>query len=106
MEGKTLYHIAVQFDVPGARRADFIAAALEDGRESLASEPGTKRYELVTDSENPNRFYLYEVYESPAAFEEHRAGEPCTRFFELIEGYAKGPTWLIKGNVVDEATIF
>jgi (4S)-4-hydroxy-5-phosphonooxypentane-2,3-dione isomerase len=96
-----LYHIAVRFDVPSERRQDFIAAALEDGRDSLAGEPGTIRYELVTDAEDPNRFYLCEVYESPDAFEAHCDGEPFARFFQLIDQYATGPTWLIRGSLVE-----
>lgn len=96
-----MYHIAVQFEVPDERRQDFINAALEDGRQALATEPGTRRYELITDSENPSRFYLYEVYESPGAFEDHLAGNPAKKFFELISEYAIGPVWLVRGNLIE-----
>jgi autoinducer 2-degrading protein len=98
----SLYHIAVQFDVPDDRRQDFITAALEDGRQALATEPGTKRYELITDADNPGRFYLYEVYESSDAFAAHLAGDPAKRFFELINDYATGPTWLIRGDLAEQ----
>jgi hypothetical protein len=42
-----LLHIAVSFDVQPERRDDFIAAALEDGRNSGADEPGTQRFEPI-----------------------------------------------------------
>ena len=38
-----MYHIVAIFDVPAKRRREFIAAAQEDGRDSLANEPGTRR---------------------------------------------------------------
>jgi (4S)-4-hydroxy-5-phosphonooxypentane-2,3-dione isomerase len=97
-----MYHIAVRFDVPSDRRQDFMTAALEDGRQALATEPGTRRYELVSDVDDPGRFYLYEVYDSAGAFEAHLAGVPAKRFFELINEYATGPTWLVKGELVEE----
>jgi (4S)-4-hydroxy-5-phosphonooxypentane-2,3-dione isomerase len=97
-----MYHIAVRFDVPDDRRQEFIAAALDDGRQALATEPGTRRYELISDEDNLNRFYLYEVYEDAEAFTAHLAGAPAKRFFELINEYAVGPTWLIRGDVVEE----
>ena len=97
-----MYHIAVYFDVPPAHRDDFIAAALEDGRNSGADEPGTQRFELIVDEEDPNRFYLNEGYSDPAAFDAHAGGRHFTRFFELIKDYAEGPTWLIKGSRIEE----
>lgn len=47
-------HIAVHFDVRPEHRDEFIAAALEDGRNSGRDEPGTQRFELIVDEENPN----------------------------------------------------
>ncbi|MEU7279002.1 putative quinol monooxygenase [Streptomyces sp. NPDC045431] len=100
-----MYHIAVAFDVPAERRAEFIAAALADGRDSLADEPGTRRFELIADAEDPNRFYLNEAYEDEAAFDEHCAGEHFARFFAVIEEFAEGPAWLIRGTRVDDHAV-
>ncbi|MBG0511616.1 antibiotic biosynthesis monooxygenase [Agrobacterium sp. MOPV5] len=99
-----MYNVAVYFDVKPEHRDDFIAAAHEDGRNSAASEPGTRRFELIADETNPNRFYLNEAYDSLAAFELHSNGPHFAKFFEAISSYVEGPTWLIKGNRVDEAT--
>ncbi|MFE0464809.1 putative quinol monooxygenase [Kitasatospora sp. NPDC058965] len=96
----TMYQIAVSFDIPAERRAHFIEAALEDGRNSGADEPGTLRFELVEDHENPNRFYLNEAYEDEAAFDKHCDGPHFKKFFELIQEYAEGPTWLVRGTQV------
>jgi len=97
-----MYHIAVYFDVPADRREDFIAAALDDGRNSAADEPGTRRFELIVDQDDPNRFYLNEAYDDEKAFAVHADGPHFARFFELISSYAAGPTWLIKGNRVED----
>jgi autoinducer 2-degrading protein len=99
-----MYHIAVHFDVKPEHRDDFIAAALEDGRNSAADEPGTRRFELIADESNPNRFYLNEAYDDAAAFDVHGKGPHFARFFKLISSYVEGPTWLIKGNRIDDTT--
>jgi autoinducer 2-degrading protein len=95
-----MYHIVVSFEVPASRREEFIAAALEDGRNSETEEPGTHRFELIEDENDPNRFYLDEAYENIPSFETHVDGRHFKRFFELIESYAQGPTWLVKGHTV------
>ena len=95
-------HIAVHFDVQSEHREDFIAAALEDGRNSDADEPGTRRFELIVDEDNPNRFYLNEAYDDAAAFDLHAKGPHFARFFELISDYVEGPPWLIKGTLVED----
>jgi len=97
-----MYHIAVYFDVPASRRTEFIAAAHEDGRNSVADEPGTRHFELIEDAEQSNRFYLNEAYDDAEAFDVHCQGPHFARFFSLIGDYAQGPTWLIKGNRIED----
>ncbi|WP_214322949.1 putative quinol monooxygenase [Nonomuraea sediminis] len=99
-----MYHIAVSFDVPADRRAEFVAAALEDGRNSATDEPGTRRFELIADADNPNRFYLNEAYDDEAAFDVHAKGPHFARFFEIIQDFAEGPVWLIKGTRIEDKT--
>jgi autoinducer 2-degrading protein len=97
-----MYNIAVSFNVPPEHREDFINAALKDGRDSGANEPGTVRFELIADESDPNKFYLNEAYEDLDAFDVHAAGEHFKEFFAEIGEYAEGPTWLIKGNRVED----
>lgn len=97
-----MYHVAVAFDVQPDRREDFIAAAHADARDSAVDEPFTDRFELVVDEQDPNRFYLDEVYDDAASFDKHMAGPHFAKFFERIGGIAEGPIWLIRGTrVVD-----
>lgn len=93
-----MYHLVASFDVKPEHRDDFIDAALADGRDSVDSEPGTRRFEVIVDADDPNRFYLNEAYDDAAAFEAHKMGPYLTRFFKAIEDYASKPTEPIKGT--------
>ncbi|WP_433178232.1 VOC family protein [Actinoallomurus sp. CA-150999] len=99
-----MYHVAVYFDVKPGHVDEFIAAAQQDGRDSGANESGTLRFELIADENNPNRFYLNEGYESLEAFNSHAEGPYFKKFFEIITPLVEGgaPTWLIRGNRVQD----
>ncbi|MCX4685075.1 putative quinol monooxygenase [Kitasatospora purpeofusca] len=97
-----MYNIAVSFDIPAEHRETFIAAALEDGRNSARDEPGTRRFELIADADNLERFYLNEAYDDEAAFDVHCKGDHFAKFFAIIEGFATGPVWLIKGTRIED----
>jgi autoinducer 2-degrading protein len=84
-----MYHLVATFDVPPVRHQEFIAAALEDGRDSLANEPGTRRFELIKDEETANRFCLNEAYSDEAAFHVHKNGPYYKRFFDVVGTFAK-----------------
>ena len=96
-----MYTIAVSFKIPREHQEDFIKAALKDGRDSGANEPGTLRFELIADETDPDTFYLNEAYEDLDAFNLHANGTYFKEFFAAIGAYAEGPTWLIKGNRID-----
>src|SRR5215210_2228636 len=98
-----MYYIVSYFDVPEGRRQEFIDAALEDRRNSLSNEPGTKRIELIKDHKSPDRFYLNEAYDDEAAFDVHKCGPYFKRFFDAIADFAAGPTSLITGTRVDDS---
>lgn len=91
------YHVLVQFDVPSDKREAFARAASRDARDSLATEPGTLRFDVIRDELNRNRFYLDEVYEDEAAFALHCSRPPFLDFFAEIDAYASGPVVVFKG---------
>lgn len=49
-----------------------------------------------------NVLYLNEVYEDTAAFEAHAGGPYFGEFFAEVGEYAEGPTWLMRGNLVED----
>jgi len=87
-----MYHIAVSFDVPADRRDDFIAAALEDGRDSNREEPGTQRFELIVDGEHPNRFYLNEACDYEEGIQVNYTGGRFVSDYHIIEHLPEGAT--------------
>jgi len=97
-----MYQIAVSFDIPAEHREEFIAAALEDSRNSLRDEPGTLRFELVADADNPNRFHLSEAYTDEDAFNAHGEGEHYAKFIHTVRLFADAPTWHFKGTRITD----
>jgi quinol monooxygenase YgiN len=90
----------VSFTVQPEHRDDFVRAAQRVARDSLANEPGSHRFEVIADEENPDVFYLNEVYADLDAFAAHANGPYFGAFFAEAGGYAEGPNWLMKGNLV------
>ena len=90
------FHVLVQFDVPPNKRDEFLAAANANAA-SVDAEPGTLRFEVISDQFNRSRFYFDEVYESEAAFNTHCQGDYLQRFIVTIAEYAFGPVILLRG---------
>jgi (4S)-4-hydroxy-5-phosphonooxypentane-2,3-dione isomerase len=51
---------------------EFEAALLHNARESVQRDPGCLRFDVSQQVDDPTRWVLYEVYESPAAHAAHR----------------------------------
>lgn len=76
-----MYQFLVSFTVPPQRRDDFVRAARKAARDSLANEPGSQRFEVIADEEDPNVFYLNEVYTDADAFTAHANGPYFAAFY-------------------------
>ncbi|WP_440557363.1 putative quinol monooxygenase [Streptomyces sp. SCPE 10] len=97
-----MYTFLASFTVHPDHRDDFVDIALKTGRDSLANEPGSKDFTVVADEADPNLFYLNETYADEAAFRAHTEGPYFTTFFAEASKYAEGPTWLMKGNILEQ----
>jgi autoinducer 2-degrading protein len=100
-----MYVLVVRFDIPAENRQTFIDAALEDGRDSGANEPGTLRFELIEDEAVANRFYLSEAYVDEAAFDLHATGPYFAKFFEIIQPFMDGPHFLVRGSRIEDRIV-
>jgi quinol monooxygenase YgiN len=82
--------IYVEFTIKAAAVERFHALILENARLSLEREPGCRRFDVLIDAAAPNRIVLYEIYESPAAFDAHMATAHYKTFAatadDLLEG--------------------
>lgn len=97
-----MYQFLVSFTVQPERRDDFVRAAKRSAHDSLANEPGSCRFEVIADEENPDLYYLNEVYADADAFSAHASGPYFAAFFAEASAYAEGPTWLMKGTLVGD----
>jgi autoinducer 2-degrading protein len=97
-----MYQFLVSFTVQPEHRDDFVQAARKTGRDSLANEPGSQRFEVIADEQDPNVFYLNEVCTDLDAFNAHASGPYFTAFFAEASTYAEGPARLMRGNLVGE----
>ncbi|GGK06196.1 hypothetical protein GCM10011583_42350 [Streptomyces camponoticapitis] len=99
-----MYQFLVSFTVQPAHRDDFIRAARKVARDSMANEPGSARFELLQDEKDAHTLYLNEVYTDALAFETHAGGPYFGEFFAEVSDYAEGPTWLMRGNLIEGET--
>ncbi|WP_323183355.1 antibiotic biosynthesis monooxygenase [Streptomyces sp. NBC_00038] len=72
--------------------------------DALARQPvlDTAGSVVLADEENPDVFYLNEVYADVDAFNAHATGPYFAAFFAEAGAYAEGPTWLMRGNLVGD----
>ena len=62
-------HVTLQ--VKPEHLAEFIEIARHNAEHSVQDEPGCVRFDVIQDTDDPNRFYLYSVYRDAAATEAH-----------------------------------
>jgi autoinducer 2-degrading protein len=66
-----MYVVCVRIQVHPGREEEFIAATRLN-HEGTRREPGNLRFDVLRHLEDPTRFFLYEVYRSPADFAAHQ----------------------------------
>jgi quinol monooxygenase YgiN len=70
----TPYINAVDLDLLPSERDKFLEAIAEDAA-ATRKEPGCLQFDVVVLANDPNHLFLYEVYESEAAFRAHRESD-------------------------------
>jgi autoinducer 2-degrading protein len=64
--------ILVEVNVKPERMDDFLALIKYDAEHSEGDEPGCLRFDVLQDTEDPHKFFYYEVYRDEAARMAHR----------------------------------
>jgi autoinducer 2-degrading protein len=64
--------ILVEVNVKPERLNDFLALIKYDAEHSEGDEPGCLRFDVLRDTEDPHKFFYYEVYKDAAARAAHR----------------------------------
>ena len=68
----------------------FKEASFGDSQGSVRDEPGCFRFYILQNSEDPNRFHLYEVYEDELALEAHRDAPHYKKWRSTVEDWFDG----------------
>src|SRR5690606_38545650 len=71
-QGGTTYCIAVKNVLREGARDAHPAAVPPNARAAVESEPDCSAFGVLEAREEPNTFYLYEIYSSPEALEAHK----------------------------------
>ena len=62
-----MYIIIAPIQIKEGHKDEFVAAMLDDARGSVNDELGCHRFDVIQDGADPNRIWLYEVYDDEAA---------------------------------------
>jgi (4S)-4-hydroxy-5-phosphonooxypentane-2,3-dione isomerase len=82
--------LLVAIKIKPGYRDQFVNALMDDAKGSVNNEPGCLRFDVLQDSENPDRIYLYEVYKDEKALEAHRAAPHFTTWRETVKDWFDG----------------
>jgi autoinducer 2-degrading protein len=74
-----LYINAVDLDINPADMDAYMAALKENGAKAV-TEPGCREFNIHVKADSPNHVFIYEVYDSAAALEAHRATEHFKKY--------------------------
>jgi len=80
-----MYIVTVIFQVKPAHAAQFMPAMIANADESLRCEAACRQFDVCVSLDDPHRVFLYEVYESAAAFQGH-LGMPHFKAFSEKTG--------------------
>jgi len=93
--GEGLFCLVVSVEVKPDRVDEFLAAMKIDA-EGSRKEPGCRRFDVLRDSSDPNKFLFYEAYVDDAAVSAHKA-EPH---------FAPWKAFKASGGVASQAVVF
>lgn len=75
-----MYVVTVEFDIIEHELTGFMPLMRENARLSVAREPGCRQFDVCVDPQRRSSVFLYELYDSRAAFDEHLASEHFRAF--------------------------
>ena len=82
-----MYVIVAPIQIKPGYKDQFIEAVVEDARSSVNNEPGCLRFDVIQDANDPNRIWLYEVYQNEAAFQTHLQAPHLLKFRETTKDW-------------------
>ena len=95
-----MFSVFVTINIKPGCAEEFNQASLGDAQGSVRDEPGCFRFDILRDVENPDRFYLYEVYRDAAAFDAHLETPHFKKWLSTVEEMFDGEFERIDMNTV------
>lgn len=68
-----MFVVTVLFQIRPGHEAAFLPHMTANAAQSLAAEPGCLQFDVCTNPAAPAEIFLYEVYTTAAAFQDHLA---------------------------------
>ncbi len=85
-----MFVVCIYVHVKPENREDFIAATLENARNTV-QEPGNLRFDVNQQADDPNRFTLYEVYNSEEGMKAHKETAHYAKWRETVADWMAEP---------------
>ena len=85
-----MFLVCVHVQVKPEHLDDFIAAS-RDNASNTIQEPGSLRFDVLQQADDPQRFILYEVYRDEAATKAHKLTAHYARWREAVEPWMAQP---------------
>ena len=79
--------LIVTINIKPEHKAAFMASLEGDGRGSNTDEPGCLQFDVLQDTEDDNRIFLYEIYRDEAALEAHRNAPHFLKWREEVKDW-------------------
>ena len=83
--------LLVTVDIKPEYKERFMEEILLDAEGSNNNEPGCLRFDVIQDTEDPNRIHLYEVYRDDAATEAHRQAPHFIKWRDTTKDWIARP---------------
>lgn len=83
--------LQVAFKIKAERVDDFLKEIAANAASAVRDEPGCMRFDVLQDSEDPSRIYLYEVYKDDAALDAHRQAPHYLRWRDAVQEWHAEP---------------
>jgi (4S)-4-hydroxy-5-phosphonooxypentane-2,3-dione isomerase len=90
-----MFIACVHVHIKPDNREDFIAASLENARNTIQEE-GNLRFDVLQQADDANRFLLYEVYRDEAGAKAHKATAHYARWAETVKDWMAEARYSVK----------
>ena len=85
-----MFVVCVQVHVKPENRRQFLEASLENARNTVR-EPGNLRFDVLQQTDDPDRFVLYEVYKDEAGMAAHKATPHYAKWSQAVASWMAEP---------------